>query len=93
MSSVPKRMIIQAFNKLFNENYDIIKVWFYFYGFSKDDETYFWIKSGHYIYVGAEDGGRFHIIIDMNKDFVQNSDLKGLLYEIWRVTKNSEERP
>ncbi len=93
MSSVPKRVIIRAPDELFNENYDITKAWFCLCGFSKDDETYLWIKGGHYVHVGAEGGGRFHIIIDMNKDHVQNPDLEGLAYEIWRVTKNSEERP
>jgi hypothetical protein len=42
---------------------------------------------------GAEGGGRFHIIVDMNKDHGQDLDLESMPYEIWRVSKNSKENP
>jgi hypothetical protein len=89
MNSVPKRVIIRAPDELFNENYDITKASFCLCGFSKDDETYLWIRGGHYVHVGVEGRGRSHVIIDMDKGHVQSLGLEGLPYEIWRATKNS----
>ena len=87
----PKRVIIRAHSDLFAVHNEIINAWFFERGYCQKDETYLWTKGGHYMRVGPEIQNRFHLIIDINKDVVENPDMRDVQYEIWKVVKNPDE--
>lgn len=79
----PTRVILRADSNLFAKHNEIIDCWFAFCGLCTDGQPYLWPENGHYVHVGAEGGGRFHVIIDMNKDHISEESMVPL--RIWRV--------
>jgi hypothetical protein len=87
-----RRAIIRASSTLWQEVDEITQAWFQMCGFCEENETYEWHQHGHFMRLGWESAGRLHIIIDINKDLIQNPDPKQIPHEIWKVVKVTTER-
>src|SRR5271163_803412 len=84
-----KRVIIRA-HEYWHDSYEqIIQDWFTYSGFILKDEVYQWAPR-HYVHLGGVNGGRFHLIIDMEKDGLQDPQARDIPYEVYRYHKRNE---
>src|SRR5271155_700724 len=90
-SALPKRVILRAHSDWFPVHDKIVNTWFFRSGYCQQDQTYLWPEGGHYMRIGFQIQERFHIIIDMNKDAVENGDMTEVPYEIWKVVESAGE--
>jgi hypothetical protein len=89
--STARRVIIRLSSALEQEVDAITRAWFQTCGFCEEDEVYEWYHRGHFMRVGWGDADRIHIIIDVNKDLLQDPDPKQIPHEIWKVVKVTTE--
>jgi hypothetical protein len=89
-SASPKRVILRAHLDLFPVHNEIVNAWFFRNGYCQKDQTYLWTEGGHFMRIGLHIRDRFHIIIDIDKDGVENPDMKNMPYEIWKVIPNPD---
>ena|SRR5271163_831262 len=84
-----KRVVLRADSELLDSYLEIINCWFRFCGYFKDsnDQQY---SDEHFVHIGGDNQKRFHLIVDMNKNEVQNPDVQELRYEIYRVKADSK---
>ena len=79
----PKRIVIRAKDDLLNNYNDIVRAWFRPLGYTEDEGSRPWTDK-HYVHLGGENRGHFHIIIDMEVAGNQSQSSEIVLHELYR---------
>lgn len=79
----PRRIIIRAHEHWHNDYQQIVQNWLQRHGYA--DPTG-WTRR-HYVHLLGVNDGRFHIVININKNSWGNESVQELPYELYRLRK------
>ncbi len=93
MNFTSKRIVLRMHSDMFDRYVEITNSWFQRckYCDLKDivHDIYDW-SGRHFVHIGGENAGRWHLVVDMEKDQLLSPDPQQIPYEVYRVTTDPD---